>query len=259
MTLLTTLLDFSDTGMLDVFIDEAAVQLREVTIGDKAPGGPKLLKGQELATAFNFLRPNDLVWNYVVGNYLKGEMPPAFDLLYWNGDSTNLPGPMYCWYLRNTYLENRLREPGALTVCGERLDLGLLKLPIYLYASREDHIVPWQSAYASTRLFQGPRRFVLGASATSPASSTRRRPASGRTGRTNRCRTSPTPGWRAPRSTPAAGGRTGRPGWRRTAAGNWPHPRPMAGGVTRPSNRPRPLCEGFGLSEVKPPATRGPT
>lgn len=164
MTLLTTLLDFSDTGMLDVFIDEAAVQLREVTIGDKAPGGPKLLKGQELATAFNFLRPNDLVWNYVVGNYLKGEMPPAFDLLYWNGDSTNLPGPMYCWYLRNTYLENRLREPGALTVCGERLDLGLLKLPIYLYASREDHIVPWQSAYASTRLFQGPRRFVLGAS-----------------------------------------------------------------------------------------------
>ncbi|MCO5978026.1 class I poly(R)-hydroxyalkanoic acid synthase [Ideonella oryzae] len=164
MTLLTALLDFSDTGMLDVFIDEAAVQLREVTIGDKAPGGPKLLKGQELATAFNFLRPNDLVWNYVVGNYLKGEMPPAFDLLYWNGDSTNLPGPMYCWYLRNTYLENRLREPGALTVCGERLDLGLLKLPIYLYASREDHIVPWQSAYASTRLFQGPRRFVLGAS-----------------------------------------------------------------------------------------------
>jgi polyhydroxyalkanoate synthase len=91
-------------------------------------------------------------------------MPPAFDLLYWNGDSTNLPGPMYCWYLRNTDLENRLREPGALTVCGERLDLGLLKLPIYLYASREDHIVPWQSAYASTRLFQGPRRFVLGAS-----------------------------------------------------------------------------------------------
>lgn len=164
MTLLTTLLDYTDTGVLDVFVDEAAVQLREMTIGEQAPGGPGLLKGQELASAFNFLRPNDLIWNYVVGNYLKGEMPPAFDLLYWNGDSTNLPGPMYCWYLRHTYLENQLREPGALTVCGQPLDLGQVTIPVYLYASRDDHIVPWQSAYGSTRIFQGPRRFTLGAS-----------------------------------------------------------------------------------------------
>ncbi|MFY8086022.1 MAG: PHA/PHB synthase family protein, partial [Rubrivivax sp.] len=98
MTLLTTLLDFADTGVLDIFVDEAAVKLREMTLGEAAPSGPGLLKGQELATTFSFLRPNDLVWNYVVGNYLKGEAPPPFDLLYWNGDSTNLPGPMYCRY-----------------------------------------------------------------------------------------------------------------------------------------------------------------
>jgi polyhydroxyalkanoate synthase len=91
LTLLTTLLDFSNTGVLDIFIDEAQVQLREATIGLDAPQGPGLLKGQELATTFSFLRPNDLVWNYVVGNYLKGDKPPPFDLLYWNGDSTNLP------------------------------------------------------------------------------------------------------------------------------------------------------------------------
>ena len=164
VTLLTTFLDFSDTGILDVFVDEATVQMREMTLGPDAPGGPRLLKGSELATTFSFLRPNDLVWNYVVGNYLKGEQPPPFDLLYWNGDSTNLPGPMYCTYLRNTYLENNLSKPGALTVCGEQVDLGAIKAPVYIYASREDHIVPWQGAYASTRLLNGRKRFVLGAS-----------------------------------------------------------------------------------------------
>ena len=92
VTLLTTLLDFSETGILDIFVDEASVQVREMTIGENAPTGPGLLKGKELASTFSFLRPNDLVWNYVVGNYLKGETPPPFDLLYWNGDSTNLPG-----------------------------------------------------------------------------------------------------------------------------------------------------------------------
>jgi polyhydroxyalkanoate synthase len=104
------------------------------------------------------------VWNYVVGNYLKGETPPAFDLLYWNSDSTNLPGPMYTWYLRHTYLENKLKEPGATTVCGVPLDLSSLDLPTYVYASREDHIVPWDSAYQNTRVVGGESRFVLGAS-----------------------------------------------------------------------------------------------
>jgi len=164
LTLLTTLLDFESTGILDVFVDEPSVQLREMTIGEQAPSGPGLLKGKELATTFSFLRPNDLVWNYVVGNYLKGEAPPPFDLLYWNGDSTNLPGPMYCWYLRHTYLQNELKQPNQLTVCGEKVDLGRIEAPVFIYASREDHIVPWTAAYASTRIMKGKTRFVLGAS-----------------------------------------------------------------------------------------------
>ncbi len=164
LTLLTTLLDFADNGILDIFVDEASVRLREATLGPDSPKGPQLLHGQELATTFSFLRPNDLVWNYVVGNYLKGEAPPAFDLLYWNGDSTNLPGPMYCWYLRHTYLQNELKVPGQLTVCGEKLDLGAIDCPVYVYGSREDHIVPWQAAYRNTQIFKGKRRFVMGAS-----------------------------------------------------------------------------------------------
>jgi polyhydroxyalkanoate synthase len=164
VTLLTTLLDFESTGILDIFIDETMVQMREMTIGAQAPSGPGLLKGKELATTFSFLRPNDLVWNYVVGNYLKGETPPPFDLLYWNGDSTNLPGPMYCWYLRHTYLQNELKKPGALTVCGQKLDLGSIKAPVFVYASREDHIVPWTAAYKTLPLLKGKKQFVLGAS-----------------------------------------------------------------------------------------------
>jgi polyhydroxyalkanoate synthase len=159
LTLLTSLLDFSDTGILDIFIDETAVKFREMQMGS---GG--LLKGQDLASTFSFLRPNDLVWNYVVGNYLKGETPPPFDLLYWNSDSTNLPGPFYAWYLRNTYFENSLVKRGKLTVCGEKIDLSKLDMPAYIYGSREDHIVPIGGAYASTQVLKGPKRFVMGAS-----------------------------------------------------------------------------------------------
>jgi polyhydroxyalkanoate synthase len=158
-TFLTTLIDFSDTGVLDVFIDEAFVKFRE---GQFAEGG--LMKGKDMASTFSFLRPNDLVWNYVVGNYLKGETPPPFDLLYWNSDSTNLPGPMYAWYLRNTYLENNLIKPGVTKVCGEKIDFRKVDLPVYLYGSREDHIVPIGGAYASTHVFPGKKRFVMGAS-----------------------------------------------------------------------------------------------
>jgi polyhydroxyalkanoate synthase subunit PhaC len=158
-TFLTTLLDFTDTGVLDVFIDEAFVKFRELQF---AKGG--LMPGRDLATTFSFLRPNDLVWNYVVGNYLKGESPPPFDLLYWNSDSTNLPGPYYAWYLRNTYLENRLCKPGQAKVCGQKIDLRKIDIPVYLYASREDHIVPPGGAYASTQHLGGPKRFVMGAS-----------------------------------------------------------------------------------------------
>ncbi len=158
-TFLTAFLDFSQTGVLDVFIDETFVRFREMQLGR---GG--LMRGQELASTFSFLRPNDLVWNYVVGNYLKGETPPPFDLLYWNSDSTNLPGPMFAWYLRNTYLENNLVKPGKCTVCGEQVDLRKVDLPVYIYGSREDHIVPIGGAYASTRYLPGRKRFVMGAS-----------------------------------------------------------------------------------------------
>jgi polyhydroxyalkanoate synthase len=122
------------------------------------------MKGKDMASTFSFLRPNDLVWNYVVGNYLKGETPPPFDLLYWNSDSTNLPGPMYAWYLRNTYLENNLIKPGKALVCGEKVDLRKVDMPLYIYGSREDHIVPIGGAYASTHVFPGKKRFVMGAS-----------------------------------------------------------------------------------------------
>ncbi|ALM81791.1 class I poly(R)-hydroxyalkanoic acid synthase [Bordetella sp. N] len=159
LTLLTALLDFRDTGVLDVFVDEAHALLR-----DRQLGGGGLMSGRELATTFSFLRPNELVWNYVVGNYLKGQTPPAFDLLFWNADGTNLPGPFFAWYFRNTYLENNLKVPGRCTAAGLPLDLTRLAMPTYIYGSREDHIVPWPSAYASTQLLRGDRRFVLGAS-----------------------------------------------------------------------------------------------
>ena len=158
-TLLTSFLDFTDTGILDIFIDETSVKYREAEMGQ---GG--LLKGQDLASTFSFLRPNDLVWNYVVGNYLKGETPPPFDLLYWNSDSTNLPGPFYAWYLRNTYFENNLVKPGKTVVCGQKVDLRPVDIPVYIYGSREDHIVPIGGAYASTQHLPGKKRFVMGAS-----------------------------------------------------------------------------------------------
>jgi polyhydroxyalkanoate synthase subunit PhaC len=163
LTLLTSLLDFSDTGVLDVFIDETQVSMREQQIKE---GG--LMLGRDLASTFSSLRPNDLVWNYVQSNYLKGNEPPPFDLLYWNSDSTNLPGPMFCYYLRNMYLENRLREPGKLQVAGTTVDLSTIDAPVFVYGSREDHIVPWTSAFGSMNLLNPGKpkanRFVLGAS-----------------------------------------------------------------------------------------------
>jgi len=159
MTLLTTLLDYSDPGDIGCLLDEQSVAFREAAIGK---GG--LLHGHELAAAFSSLRANDLIWQYVVGNYLKGGKPPAFDLLHWNSDSTNLPGPFAAWYLRQLYLENRLAKPGVLSMCGVGVDLSRLSLPAFIYASREDHIVPWKAAYASRALLSGPTRFVLGAS-----------------------------------------------------------------------------------------------
>ena len=159
ITLLTTMLDFSDTGEIGLLIDAGSVALREATIGK---GG--ILPGKELAFTFGTLRANDLIWRYVVDSYLKGATPDAFDLLYWDSDSVSLPGPMYCWYTRNTYLENNIKDPGKTTQCGVPVDLSKIEVPIYLLASREDHIVPWKSAFRSKDLVGSDGRFVLAAS-----------------------------------------------------------------------------------------------
>lgn len=159
LTLMTSLLEFSDVGEIRVYIDRNFVEKREKKL---AKGG--IVPGAELASAFSSLRANDLVWTYVVSNYLKGKQPPAFDLLYWNGDSTNLPGPMYAYYLRNTYEDNKLVEPDALTMCGVPVSLKRVDMPAFVFAAREDHIVPWKGAYESARHLGGPVTFVLGAS-----------------------------------------------------------------------------------------------
>jgi polyhydroxyalkanoate synthase len=159
LTLLATMLDFSDVGEIGVYVDEDYVRRTE---REYAQGG--VMQGGRLATAFASLRANELVWYFVINNYLMGRTPKRFDLLYWNGDSTNLPGRLYAWYLRNMYLENSLRVPGKLRLCGRDVDLGRIRIPAYVLATREDHIVPWKTAYASARLLAGTIEFVLGAS-----------------------------------------------------------------------------------------------
>ncbi|CAN7767322.1 class I poly(R)-hydroxyalkanoic acid synthase [Cupriavidus necator] len=159
MTLLTTMLDFAEPGDLGAFVSEPIVSQYEQTLG-----GGGIFRGKELGFVFQLLRANDLLWPYVVNNYLKGQQPEAFDLLYWNADTTNLPGPMFTWLLRNGYLANRLCEPGRLTMCGQALDLGKVDVPSYVFATQGDHLVPWRSAYRATQLLGGESRFVLGAS-----------------------------------------------------------------------------------------------
>jgi polyhydroxyalkanoate synthase subunit PhaC len=161
-TYLTTLLDFSEPGDIKAYLGESTYQLRLQQLTKDGDTG--LMKGSELAQSFASLRANDLIWSYVVNNYLKGQDPPAFDLLYWNGDSTNLPGPMYLYYLRNFYLDNKLVQPDAVEMMGEPIDLSAVDIPTYVYCSREDHIVPWKSAFASAELWGGEVEFVLGAS-----------------------------------------------------------------------------------------------
>jgi polyhydroxyalkanoate synthase len=159
LTLMTTLLEFSDVGDIGVYVNKHFVESREAAFKN---GG--VVPGQELAVSFSSLRANDLIWSYVVNNYLKGKAPDAFDLLYWNSDSTNLPGPMFAYYLRNTYLENKLVKPGCLTMCGTPVDLGKVDMPAYVFGAIEDHIVPWRAAYESARYLGREPRFVLGAS-----------------------------------------------------------------------------------------------
>ena len=230
LTMMTALLDFEEPGMLDLFIDEHQVRQREQTLGK---GG--LMPGRDLAITFNNLRSNDLVWNYVVNNYLQGKQPPAFDLLYWNGDSTNLPGPMYAWYLRNMYLENNLRVPGKLVCCGERIDLGSIKVPTYVFAAREDHIVPWKAAYASARLLPGTGKQAAFDSCSVPAAilqaaSIRRQRTSAATGPALRqsCRPIPKLGCSPLKSSLEVGGPIGSNGLRSSAVRKKPHRRALA-------------------------------
>ncbi len=158
-TYLTTLTDFTDPGELGIFVDEE--QLRTI---EHKMSGKGYLEGSAMATTFNLLRANDLIWSFVVNNYLLGKDPFPFDLLYWNSDATRMPAAMHSFYLRNMYQENRLVQPGGITLAGVPIDLTTIRTPTFMLSTREDHIAPWASTYAATQLFGGPVRFCLSAS-----------------------------------------------------------------------------------------------
>ncbi len=174
LTLLSSMLDFSETGDISVFVDPEFVEHAEQEFHS---GGS--MAGSRLAATFATLRANDLVWHFVINNYMKGKEPKAFDLLYWNADGANLPGRLYAYYLRNMYLENNLKIPGKLDSCNVPVDLGKIGVPSFVLATREDHIVPWRTAHLSVALLGGRTEFVLGASGhvagiVNPASKMRR-------------------------------------------------------------------------------------
>ena len=158
-TFFVTLMDFRESGELNVFIDEEQIKMLEDKMKKRG-----FLEGSEMATTFNMLRANDLIWSFVVNNYLLGNDPFPFDLLYWNSDSTRMPAAMHSFYLRNMYQENRLATPGGITLDGTPIDLGKVKIPAYFISTREDHIAPWRATYRGTKLLAGENRFVLAAS-----------------------------------------------------------------------------------------------
>lgn len=158
-TFFTTMTDFEEAGELSVFIDEEQLKALERRMEDKG-----YLEGAAMATTFNMLRANDLIWSFVVNNYLLGKDPFPFDLLYWNSDSTRMPAAMHSFYLREMYQENLLVQPGGIELLGVPIDLGTIKTPIFMVSAREDHIAPWRSTYALTQQVAGPKRFLLAAS-----------------------------------------------------------------------------------------------
>lgn len=158
-TFLTTMTEFTESGELGVFIDEEQLTALEEKMITKG-----YLDGSHMATTFNMLRANDLIWSFVVNNYLLGKDPFPFDLLYWNSDSTRMPAAMHIFYLRKMYQENLLAKPGGIKLKGVPIDLGKIKTPAFILSTKEDHIAPWKSTYAATQLFSGPTRFVLAAS-----------------------------------------------------------------------------------------------
>jgi polyhydroxyalkanoate synthase len=158
-TFLVTMTDFAESGELGVFVDEE--QLRGLEERMEKHG---YLEGSDMAQTFNMLRANDLIWSFVVNNYLMGKEPFQFDLLYWNSDATRMPARMHSFYLRNMYQQNRLAQPGGIELAGEKIDLGTVDIPAYFISTREDHIAPWKSTYRGVHLLGGPNRFVLAAS-----------------------------------------------------------------------------------------------
>jgi len=158
-TFLATLIDFKEPGEIGVFINETAISALE-----KQMNALGYFDGRAMAFSFNTLRENDLFWSFFINNYLKGERPAAFDLLYWNSDSTNLPAAMHSYYLRNMYLHNKLREPGGIELDGVKIDLTKVKIPTYFLSTAQDHIAMWKGTYEGTQLFSGKNRFVLGGS-----------------------------------------------------------------------------------------------
>jgi len=153
------MIDFEEAGELEVFIDEQQVAALEKRMQERG-----YLEGSEMATTFNMLRSNDLIWSFVVNNYLMGRDPFPFDLLYWNSDSTRMPAAMHSYYLRNMYLKNLLAKPGGLTLGGVPIDLSRVKVPAYFASTMEDHIAPWRATYVGAKLLSGPVRFTLAGS-----------------------------------------------------------------------------------------------
>lgn len=158
-TFFTTLMDFEKSGELSVFVDDEQIKSLENKMSKEG-----YLDGRDMSMSFNMLRANDLIWSFVVSNYMLGKDPFPFDLLYWNSDSTRMPKAMHSFYLRNMYNKNLLREPGGITILGEPIDLRDIKIPVYFLSTREDHIAPWQATYAGTQLLSGQVKFVLSAS-----------------------------------------------------------------------------------------------
>jgi polyhydroxyalkanoate synthase len=158
-TFMTSLVEFSNPGELGVFVDEGQLDNIEKRMIERG-----YLEGSEMAETFNMLRGNDLIWSFVINNYLMGRDPFPFDLLHWNTDSTRMPARMHSFYLRNMYLDNKLRKPGGITLAGVPIDLSRITTPTYFASSMEDHIAPWKTTYAGPQLMRGKARFTLSGS-----------------------------------------------------------------------------------------------
>jgi len=158
-TFFTTMVDFEEAGELSVFIDEEQIAALEARMDREG-----YLEASSMANTFNMLRANDLIWSFVVNNYLLGKDPFPFDLLYWNCDSTRLPAAMHSFYLRNMYQENLLVEPGGITLGDVPIDLTTVDIPSFILSTKEDHIAPWKATYAATQLYSGSVKFCLSGS-----------------------------------------------------------------------------------------------